>query len=183
VVRGINTGEDIEPLASVPYKKSGPSKSSAKSTKSNPSTGTGKGEASGVSSAQPVGFAVDRQKLSASTEDELAALREAFNIPDSVTMRLPEKGESRSAPAIPGETLVHPFFFGEGLRIPLLAYQQRFLAEVGLAIAQLNPNTLRCLNALYTLYHHCGFGEPDLAGFFNQWHWRSTQRPTRGGTS
>jgi hypothetical protein len=99
----------------------------------------------------------------------LVALREAFNIPDSVSMRLPEKGELRSASAVPGETLVHPFFFGEGMRIPLPAYQQRFLAEVGLAIAQLNPNTWRCLNALYTLYHHCGFGEPDLAVFFNQW--------------
>jgi hypothetical protein len=170
LVSGMTTGEDIEPLAAVPYKKSGPSKGSAKkSRKSAPSTGTGKGEASRVSGVQPVGFAVDKLKLSASTEDELAALREAFNIPASVTMRLPEKGESRSAPAIPGETLVHPFFFGEGLRLPLPAYQQRFLAEVGLAIAQLNPNTWRCLNALYTLYHHCGFGEPDLAVFFNQW--------------
>ena len=64
---------------------------------------------------------------------------------------------------------MRPFFFGEGLRIPLPAYQQRFLSEVGLAISQLNPNTWRYLNALYTLYHHCGFGEPDLAVFFSQW--------------
>jgi hypothetical protein len=170
LVSGMTTGEDIEPLAAVPYKKSGPSKGSAKnSRKSAPSTGAARGETSGVASSQPVGFAVDRLKLSASTEDELAALRQSFKIPDSVTMRLPEKGELRSASTVPGETLVHPFFFGEGLRIPLPAYQQRFLAEVGLAIAQLNPNTWRCLNALYTLYHHCGFGEPDLAVFFNQW--------------
>ncbi|KAK9922789.1 hypothetical protein M0R45_031236 [Rubus argutus] len=169
VMRRVETGEDIEPLAAVPYKKSGPSKGSSRSGKSSRPTGVGQGETSRVSSSQPVGFAVDRLKLSASTEDELVALREAFNIPDSVTMRLPEKGELRSASAVPGETLVHPFFFGEGMRIPLPAYQQRFLAEVGLAIAQLNPNTWRCLNALYTLYHHCRFGEPDLAVFFNQW--------------
>ena len=149
VVRGVTTGEDLVPLASEPYVKSRSSSSR-------------KGPI-------PEGFAVDRLKLSASTEEDLVALREAFNIPSSVTMRLPEKGELRSASAVPGETLVHPFFFGEGLRIPLPAYQQRFLAEVGLAISQLNPNTWRCLNALFTLYHHCGFGEPDLAVFFSQW--------------
>jgi hypothetical protein len=112
---------------------------------------------------------VDEIPLSASTEGDIAAIREAFSIPESVTIRLPELGEFRSASRIPGETLVHPFFFGEGLRIPLPAYQQKFLAEVGLAISQLNPNTWRCLNALYTLYHHCGFGEPNLAVFFSQW--------------
>ena len=161
VATEISTGEDIEPLAFVPYRKHGGGSSSAPPTES----GLVTEEAEGV----PVGFAVDRLKLSASTEEDLVALREAFNIPSSVTMRLPEKGELRSASAVPGETLVHPFFFGEGLRIPLPAYQQRFLAEVGLAISQLNPNTWRCLNALYTLYHHCGFGEPDVAVFFSQW--------------
>ena len=148
VVRGITTGEDLEPLASEPYVKSRPSSSRT---------------------PVPAGFAVDRLKLSASTEGDLVALRKAFNIPSTVSMRLPEKGELRSASAVPGETLVHPAFFGEGLRIPLPAFQQRFLAEVGLAIAQLNPNTWRYLNALYTLYYHCGFGEPDLAVVFNQW--------------
>jgi hypothetical protein len=117
----------------------------------------------------PVGFRVDQIPLSASIEGDIAAIREAFGIPDSVTIRLPDLGELRSSSRIPGETLVHHFFFGEGLRIHLPAYQQRFLAEVGLAIAQLNPNTWRCLNALYTLYHHCGFGEPNLAVFFSQW--------------
>ena len=147
VVRGVTTGEDIVPLASEPYVKSRES-----------SSGT----------PVPVGFAVDRLKLSASTEGDLVALRKAFNIPSTVSMRLPEKGELMSASAVPGETLVHPSFFGEGLRIPLPAFQQRFLAEVGLAITQLNPNTWRYLNALYTLYYHCGFGEPDLAVVFNQ---------------
>lgn len=84
-------------------------------------------------------------------------------------MQLAEKGELRSASLVPGETLVHPCFFGEGLRITLTACHQRFLAKVGLAISQLNPNTWHCLNTLYTLYHHCGFGEPDLAVFFIQW--------------
>jgi hypothetical protein len=169
VLQGVETGEDIEPLAAVPYQKPVSRKGTATKRKPAPPTGEGQGEASVMSSSRPVGFAVDKLKLSVSTEDELVALREAFNIPDSVTMRLPEKGELRSASTVPGETLVHPFFFGEGMRIPLPAYQQRFLAEVGLAIAQLNPNTWRCLNALFTLYHHCGFGEPDLAVFFSQW--------------
>jgi hypothetical protein len=144
IVQGVTTGEDIEPICAVPYRKSRPGSSSTP-------------------------FRVDQLPLSSSTDGDLAQLREAFKIPNSVTMRLPEKGELRSASSVPGETLVHPFFFGEGLRIPLPAYQQEFLAEVGLAIAQLNPNTWRYLNSLYTLYYHCGFGEPDLAVFFSQW--------------
>ena len=162
VTQEITTGEDIEPLSFVPYRKATPGSSSTVV----PGGGVG-GEVPKAGSA--VGFKVDQLPLSASTDGDLAQLREAFKIPSSVTTRLPEKGELRSASVVPGETLVHPFFFGEGLRIPLPAYQQRFLAEVGLAIAQLNPNTWRYLNALYTLYHHCGFGEPDLTVFFSQW--------------
>ena len=196
--RGFPPGEDIEPLDSIPYKKSARGSSSA------PPTDTGLPKSGGVNAETeaveveseveveveetpvdaevegPVGFAVDRLRLSASTEEDLVTLREAFNIPASVTMRLPEKGELRSASMVPGETLVHPFFFGEGLRIPLPAYQQKFLAEVGLAISQLNPNTWRCLNGLYTLYHHCGFGEPDLAVFFNQWVLEEHSRTDKG---
>ena len=67
VLRRVETGEDIQPLASVPYKKSGPSKGSSRSRKSSRPTGMGQGEESRVSSNQPVGFAVDRLKLSAST--------------------------------------------------------------------------------------------------------------------
>ena len=196
--RGFPPGENIEPLASVPYKKASRGSGSARPT------GAGRGRAEGVDAEAgavgagkgvggegtpvdvgvgvegPVGFAVDRLRLSASTEEDLVTLREAFSIPASVTMRLPEKGELRSASVVPGETLVHPFFFGEGLRIPLPAYQQKFLAEVGLAISQLNPNTWRCLNGLYTLYHHCGFGEPDLAVFFNQWVLEEHSRTDKG---
>ena len=54
------------------------------------------------------------------------------------------------------------------------------MAEVGLAIAQLNPNTWRCLNALYTLYHHCGFGEPDLAVLFSQWALEENSKADKG---
>lgn len=64
---------------------------------------------------EPVGFVVDYLRLSESTEEDLVALREAFNIPMSVTLRLPEKGELRSAFAVSDETLVHLFFFGEGV--------------------------------------------------------------------
>jgi hypothetical protein len=170
VVQGVNTGEDLEPLGMVKDGQYIPG-SSAPATDATGEEREEEGEVAvegGIEEAS-VGFRVDQIPLSASTEGDIAAIREAFGIPESVTMRLPELGELRSASKVPGETLVHPFFFGEGLRIPLPAYQQKFLAEVGLAISQLNPNTWRCLNALYTLYHHCGFGEPDLAVFFSQW--------------
>jgi hypothetical protein len=170
VVQGVNTGEDLEPLGMVKDGQYIPG-SSAPATDATGEEREEEGEVAvegGIEEAS-VGFRVDQIPLSASTEGDIAAIREAFGIPESVTIRLPELEELRSASKVPGETLVHPFFFGEGLRIPLPAYQQKFLAEVGLAISQLNPNTWRCLNALYTLYHHCGFGEPDLAVFFSQW--------------
>lgn len=75
VMQGVTTGEDIEPLAAVPYRKSAP----------------------GSSSTAPVGYRIDHIPLSASTDDDLAQLREAFKIPSSVTMRLPENGELWSA--------------------------------------------------------------------------------------
>ena len=189
VMQGVTTGEDIEPLSMIKEGRFYPGSGSGRVPDVTPPQAEGgEAEVEGeevdievevedepvpeeveVAEGVPVAYRIDRVPLSMSTEDDLLALRRAFDIPGSVTMRLPEKGELRSASSVPGETLVHPFFFGEGLRIPLPAFQQRFLAEVGLSIAQLNPNTWRCLNALYTLYHHCGFGEPDLAVFFSQW--------------
>lgn len=136
VASEITIGEDIEPICAVPYAKAAPGSSTTPIPK-------GLVEGENLEGGSSVGFKVDQLPLSASTDGDLAHLREAFKIPSSVTMHLPEKGELRSPSAVPGETLVHPFFFGEGLRIPLPAYQQRFLAEVGLAIAQLNPNTWR----------------------------------------
>jgi hypothetical protein len=169
VVQGVNTGEDLEPLATAEYIRRTSVPSGPTTDVGHQPGGVGESVEEGEAEVVPVGFRVDQIPLSASTEADLVAIREAFGIPDSVTLRLPDVGELRSSSKVPGETLVHPFFFGEGLRIPLPSYQQKFLAEVGLAISQLNPNTWRCLNALYTLYHHCGFGEPDLAVFFSQW--------------
>lgn len=44
VMRRVETGEDIEPLTAVPYKKSGPSKGPSRSGKSSRPTGAGQGD-------------------------------------------------------------------------------------------------------------------------------------------
>lgn len=180
VRRRVTTGEDIEPLSitkdgqlftgisSVPVTEAGLEQTDGGDLKAKVEGVEDVPVTEVVHEGVPLEFAMDRLKLSVSIEDDLVVLREAFNIPASVTMRLAEKGKLRSAYRVQGETLVHPFFFGEGLRIPLPAYQLRSLAEVGLAISQLNPNTWRCLNSLFTLYHHCGFGDPHLEVFFSQ---------------
>lgn len=123
-MRGLNTGEDLEPLDMVKDSRFVPGSSSDPVTNAGHEQRGEEGEVvveEEVVEEVPVGFCMDQIRLSTSTEGDIEAIREAFGIPDSVTIRLPDLGELRSSSKVSGETLVHPFFFDKRLRIPLPA--------------------------------------------------------------
>lgn len=75
-------------------------------------------------------------------------LWESFHILESVTIRIPE-AKCPSRLQNPGETLIHPYMFQEGLRLSLHPCQHEFFVRAEIVVGQANPNVIRYVNAFF----------------------------------
>ena len=73
------------------------------------------------------------------TEERLSNLRERYRVPDSVSFRLPGRGETADAPP-PGCVAFYEYFFKVGVRLPLHPFIRNFLRLYKIAPGQLIVN-------------------------------------------
>ncbi|KAJ4702886.1 Collagen alpha-1(VII) chain like [Melia azedarach] len=95
-------------------------------------------------------------------KSELTNLRARFDIPNSVTLRLPLRGEKASNPRR-GEVAIFEILLELGLRLPFQSYFVRILDELDLAPCQLVLNSWRVLVGMYVLWNKIGHGEPSIS--------------------
>ncbi|KAL5816874.1 hypothetical protein ACOSQ3_025252 [Xanthoceras sorbifolium] len=108
-------------------------------------------------------FAVNRIRENRINNSRLSIYREEFSIPSDVGLRIPNMGEQVSNPE-PGCVAIHPAFLEIGMCLPLQPYVRRFLREVGLAPAQLSPNSWRILIGMWCLWRLNGIDtDPTLS--------------------
>ncbi|KAL5774280.1 hypothetical protein ACOSP7_011837 [Xanthoceras sorbifolium] len=108
-------------------------------------------------------FAVNRIRENRINNSRLSVFREEFSIPSDVGLRIPNMGEQVSNPE-PGCVAIHPAFLEIGMCLPLQPYVRRFLREVGLAPAQLSPNSWRILIGMWCLWRLNGIDtDPTLS--------------------
>ncbi|KAL5746444.1 hypothetical protein ACOSP7_027590 [Xanthoceras sorbifolium] len=108
-------------------------------------------------------FAVNRVRENRINNSRLSIYREEFSIPSDVGLRIPNMGEQVPNPE-PGCVAIHPAFLEIGMCLPLQPYVRRFLREVGLAPAQLSPNSWRILIRMWCLWRLNGIDtDPTLS--------------------
>ncbi|CAL8991184.1 unnamed protein product [Prunus brigantina] len=114
------------------------------------------------------------------THELLERIRREYNVPKDVVFALPQADDRPSRPPRGWVTLYWEMF-KNGLRLPLHPFVQRWMAFLGVAPHQMNPNLLRTILCMFVLWkrHHgiepstnilrCCFGlrkSPKQAGFF-----------------
>ncbi|PQQ09484.1 uncharacterized protein Pyn_05761 [Prunus yedoensis var. nudiflora] len=114
------------------------------------------------------------------THDLLDRIRREYEVPRDVIFALPQGDDCPSRPPRGWVTLYWEMF-KNGLRLPLHPFVQRWMAFLGIAPHQMNPNLLRKVFSMFVLWkkHHniepsmnilrCCFGlrkSPKQAGFF-----------------
>ncbi|KAL5846259.1 hypothetical protein ACOSQ3_009783 [Xanthoceras sorbifolium] len=108
-------------------------------------------------------FAVNRIRENRINNTRLSVFREEFSIPSNVGLRIPNMGEQVSNPEL-GCVAIPLAFLEIGMCLPLQPYVRRFLREVGLAPAQLSPNSWRILIGMWYLWRLNGIDtDPTLS--------------------
>ena len=107
------------------------------------------------------------------TEDYLAALRNEFNIPDSVELVVPGPGDLPSRPP-PEHITLSAEFFRAGLRLPFHPFLRRALTAFNLAPIQLNANAYRILVGCYILWRKTFGAEMSVEVFQNVYRMKSS---------
>ena len=105
--------------------------------------------------------ALDMDRPSKITEEELAVLRQRYDVPIDIALEVPHPSDRASHPDDDSVALL-PIFFECGLRLPIQRYFAWMLAEMEIAPCQLNLNSWRILSGLHVVWHRAGLGEPSL---------------------
>ena len=106
-------------------------------------------------------LALDMNRTSKIIEDDLALLRQKYDIPIDIALEVPGPMDRASQPD-EGSVALLPIFFECRLRLPIQPYFAWMLAEMEIAPCQLSLNSWRILAGLYTAWHRAGLGEPSL---------------------
>lgn len=117
-----------------------------------------KGKATSISSSS---WYYDSIK-SVLTSADLQALRSEYNIPSSISLRVPEPGERASSPPA-GEIALNKLFFECGLRLPFSPFVRDLLYRVKLSPVQLHPNIWRGVFSCYVLWRELFGTDPSAA--------------------
>ena len=105
--------------------------------------------------------ALDMNRPSKITEDDLALLRQRYSIPIDIALEVPGPMDRASQPD-EGSVALLPIFFECGLRLPMQRYFAWMLAGMELAPCQLSLNSWRILAGIYVVWHRAGLGVPCL---------------------
>ena len=98
------------------------------------------------------------------TTREMDLLREFYQIPDYVELRLFWPSDQPTQPPL-GYVAVYRDYFLKGLRLPLHSFFREALLNLDVNLPQLNPNAVQSLVALWVLYHINRFSDLTLEEF------------------
>ncbi|XP_021824477.1 uncharacterized protein LOC110765618 [Prunus avium] len=95
------------------------------------------------------------------TRKRLRRLREEYSIPSSIRLRAPTKNEKPSTPPLEWVTLCSDML-KQGVRLPLSPFLQEWIARLGVAPHQMNPNVYRTMVVVQALWRRVHGSEPTI---------------------